>query len=758
MTTTENRETKEIKEISTNGATPTTAQPATSPTASVTLPTPVLKPSMFLNRELSLLDFHTRVLEEAMDERNFLLERLRFLSIFGSNMDEFFMIRVAGIREQVETGVTDLSLDGMSPTEELTEIHKRVTAVLEKQRDFYCRTLQPALAKQGVHILDYGQLTAEQKRAASEYFDRMVFPVCTPLAVDPGHPFPHISNLSLNMAVELQDPNGQKRFARVKVPSVLPRLVQIPVSEEQARNNTRRSEPVAYVWLEQVLAANLSAFFPQMTLLEVHPFRVIRDADIEIQEMEADDLLETIEQSLVKRRFGSAVALFVNHAMPEHLRALLAEKLELDPGDIYVVDGPLGFSDLSEIYRLDRPDLKDASFTPRTPAIIRNSNSIFYAIQQGDILLHHPYDSFAPVVDFIRSAAQDQDVLAIKQTLYRVGNHSPIVEALLEAAEQGKQVAVLVELKARGDEENNIEWARALEQAGVHVTYGLIGLKTHCKAALVVRKEGDGIRRYVHLGTGNYNPATARGYTDIGLLTCNPDFGADASELFNYLTGYSKQTRYRKLLVAPISMRAGLVALIEREAKRQRDTKDGRIIWKVNHVVDPIIIEALYRASQAGVQIDLMIRGMCSLRPGLAKVSENIKVTRIVGRFLEHSRIFYFANGGKADILVGSADMMPRNLDHRVEVLFPIEDESLRQQVVHDILEVYLRDNMKSSLLGPNGKYVRRTPGSHEAPFEAQAVLVNQGTGEGSELTIELAALPKRYRKHLTELTRESQL
>lgn len=716
---------------------------------------PSLNPAYYLNRELSLLDFHIRVLDEALDDRNPPLERARFLAISGSNLDEFFMIRVAGIHEQVKTGVTDLSLDGMTPSQEMEIIYKRAQAVLQKQATFFCETLRPILVKQGIDILNYDELSPAQKKAADEYFERMVYPVTTPLAVDPGHPFPHISNLSLNLAVELQEPGGQRRFARVKVPNVLPRLVPIPSSEERRSSSGRtgRGERSSFVWLEQLLAANLGALFPEMQLLEIHPFRVIRDADIEIQEMEADDLLETIEQSLVQRRFGSAVALLKNPGMPANLRDLLIDNLELGASDVYTVDGPLGYSDLMDLYKLDRPNLKDPGFTPHVPPVLRGANNnIFLAIQQGDILLHHPYDSFGPVVDFIRTAANDKDVLAIKQTLYRVGNHSPIVDALLEAAEAGKQVAVLVELKARGDEENNIEWAKALEQAGVHVTYGLIGLKTHCKVALVVRKEGDGIRRYVHLGTGNYNPVTARLYTDMGFLTCNPDFGADVSDLFNYLTGYSKQTRYRKLLVAPITVRAGLVAAIEREIQRQKDSKDGRIIIKVNHLVDATLIECLYRASHAGVHVDLLVRGMCSLRPGVPNVSENIKVTRIVGRFLEHSRILYFRNGGKSEMFMGSADLMPRNLDHRVEVLFPIEDEQMRDDVLHNLLELYLRDIAKASVLLPDGTYKRLSPSGKAPAFDAQAFLINHSDLNSSStaaLASAIPSLPKKYRKHL---------
>jgi len=724
----------------------------------IALQQPTLKPALYINRELSLLEYNRRVLDEAFDEKNPLLERMKFLGIFNSMLDELFMIRVSGIREQVKAGVSDRSPDGMTPGEERVAIRAHILPLLDMQSAFFRDKLRVALARQGIKIANYDELTPEQKRAARDYFDRMVFPVSTPLAVDPGHPFPHISNLSLNLAVELQAPNGQRHFARVKVPNVLPRLVPLPIpvpATPASGNGHKAKGPRAlYVWLEQILVANLSTLFPQMQLLEAHPFRVIRDADLEIQELEADDLLQSVEQSLSRRRFGSAVALFVNPEMTVHLRELLVRNLELDAEDVYELDGPLGLSDLQELYKIERPDLKDPPFVPRIPPALRKDTNIFYAIRQGDVLLHHPFDSFAPVVDFIRSAAADNDVLAIKQTLYRVGSHSPIVEALLAAAEAGKQVAVLVELKARFDEENNIEWARALEQAGVHVTYGLIGLKTHCKVALVVRKEGDGIRRYIHLGTGNYNPSTARGYTDMGLLTCNPDFGADVSELFNYLTGYSKQTRYRKLLVAPIAMRAGILALIEREIKQQMDHGGGRLIFKMNALVDPSIIEALYRASQAGVRVDLLVRGMCCLRPGVPKVSENIKVVSIIGRFLEHHRIFYFRNGGKDEILIGSADLMPRNLDNRVEVLFPIEDEAIKSYVLLDVLEAYLLDNYKARVLQSDGSYVRQVPPPDGPIIDAQATLLSQVSGDNSEMTLSLSALPNKYRKYLTSYGR----
>ena len=716
----------------------------TEPTSVLIFQPPMLKPSLYINRELSWIEFNGRVLEEAFDERNLLLERLKFLAITHSNLDEFFMVRVSGIREQVKSGVVEKSPDGMSPYEELVAMRERLLPMMEAQAALWREAMQPALAAQGIQVLNYTDLNAAQQRAMREYFERMVFPVCTPLAVDPGHPFPHISNLSLNLAVELQDPDGRRRFARVKVPSVLPRLVPVAGDPSEGRNR-----PFIFVWLEQVLAAHLGMLFPQMQLLEVHPFRVIRDADLEIQELEAADLLETVERSLARRRFGSTVALFHNPGMTQDIRNLLAENLELDDNDIYAVSGPLGQSDLFDLAKLERPDLKDASFIPYVPPVLRNDADIFFAIQQGDIMLHHPFDSFTPVVDFIRAAASDPNVLAIKQTLYRVGSHSPIVEALLEAAEAGKQVAVLVELKARFDEENNIEWARALEHAGVHVTYGLLGLKTHCKVALVVRKEGEGIRRYVHMGTGNYNPASARAYTDVGLLTARPEIGADASELFNYLTGYSKQMVYRTLLVAPITLRAGLLARIEREIKRHRKQGDGRLIFKMNGLTDPAFIEALYRASQTGVQVDLIVRGMCCLRPGVPGVSENIRVISIVGRFLEHSRLYYFRNGGDEELLIGSADLMPRNLDNRVETLVPIQDDAIRSYLVNEVLEAYLRDTAKARILQSDGSYTRRIPPPDTTPADTQALLLARATGD-NEPIVPLSALPKKYRKHLS--------
>ncbi len=692
-----------------------------------------LKPGLYFNREMSLLKFQRRVLDNSLSERHPLLERVKFLAITHSNIDEFFMVRVSGLREQTKAGVSETSPDGMTPAEELASVRQELLAIFEQQAAHWRDTLRPMLEKSGIAICDYKQLNHKQKQFVKEYFEREVFPVCTPLAVDPGHPFPHISNLSLNLAVSLRDPDGRKHFARLKVPNVLPRLVQI-LDEDSAQPT--------FVWLEQALIAHLDKLFPSMEIVEAHPFRVIRDADIEIQELEADDLLQTIEESLSRRRFGSAVALITNPTIPHHLWSMLMEKLELTVDEHYPIGGPLGLSDLMEVYRLERPDLKDATFTPHIPAILR-SHSIFDAIRERDIILHHPFDSFNPVVDFIRRAADDPNVLAIKQTLYRAGANSPIIEALGEAAEEGKQVAVLVELKARFDEEKNIGWARELEQAGVHVTYGLIGLKTHCKVALVVRKERDGLRRYVHIGTGNYNSATSRLYTDIGMFTCRPEIGEDASDLFNYLTGYSKQTQYNRFLVAPINMRDGLRERIKREVAQHRRSGGGHLIFKMNSLVDPQLIEDLYNASRAGVQIDLIVRGMCCLRPGVAGVSENICVISIVGRFLEHSRIYYFRNGGEGEVLIGSADLMPRNLDFRVETFVPVQDAALKSYLVNDVLAVYLRDTVNSHLLLQDGKYIRKQPVKGETGEDAQLTLIARAASEAQVGEAEQKARPR---------------
>ncbi len=676
--------------------------------------------SLYLNRELSLLAFFRRVLEEAQDERNPLLERVKFLSIVGSNLAEFFMVRVAGLKQQVEAGVIELSNDGLTPSEQLLAIQQ---VVLELMRDARrcLHHLLPLLAEAGIHILDYQALTDQQRTAANQYFEQVIFPVLTPLAFDPGRPFPHISNMSLNLAVLIRDPFGHERFARVKIPNTLPRLLPIKTPGDAP-------DGVTLVWLEQVITANLHRLFPGMEVVEAHPFRVTRDAEMVIQELEAEDFLATVERSVWERRFGSVVRVTMDPGMPPNIRDLLAENLEIGPQDIYTVDPPLGSSDLMALHALDRRGLKDAPFLPAIPPGLGEEGDIFAAIRRQDILLHHPYDSFAPVVDFLRAAARDPNVLAIKQTLYRVGRNSPVVEALLEAVGNDKQVAVLVELKARFDEESNIEWAKSLESEGVHVVYGLLGLKTHSKIALVVRKEGDGIRRYVHLSTGNYNPVTAQVYTDIGLLTCDEAIGADASDLFNYLTGYSAKREYQRFLVAPVNLRTGLQALIEREIDRARQGDAGHLIFKLNHLVDKQMIQLLYQASQAGVKVDLSVRGICCLRPGVENLSQNIRVTSIVGRFLEHSRIFYFRNAGNEEIYVGSADLMPRNLDRRVEILFPVRDPRLIRYLRDHVLATQLADTLKARQLRADGTYERVKPAPGDSPLDSQQWLIDHRT------------------------------
>ena len=680
-------------------------------------------PSLYLNRELSWLSFNERVLGEARDRSQPLLERVKFVAITYSNLDEYYMVRVSGLQQQVTMGMTDVSPDGMTSAEQLTQLRARVGPMLREAADLFQDTLVPELGKAGIHISDYAALSRTQQKTLRGYFERDIFPVLTPLALGPGHPFPHISNLSLNLAVVVRDPEHGERFARMKVPGVLPRLV--PCGPE-----TDVEKP-SFVWLEQVIAANLGSLFPGLQVLESYPFRVTRDADLEIQEDEASDLLETVEKGLRRRQFGDVARLEITTAMPPRVRELLIGNLLLDPHDVYAVPGPLGLSDLMALWKLDRPDLKDPPLIPAIPEPLSDpADGILDVIGAQDLLLHHPYDSFVPILDFIKTATSDPGVLAVKQTLYRVGSNSPIVKSLAAARDDDTQVAVLVELKARFDEENNIEWARALEESGVHVVYGLVGLKTHCKVALVVRKERDGaLRRYVHLGTGNYNPITARIYTDLSLFTARPDIAADVSELFNHLTGYSRQRRYRKLLVAPVNMRERFLEMISREAEWARRGKPARLILKTNTLSDEPIIRALYAAAQAGVRIDLIVRGVCCLRPNVPGVSENIRVTSVIGRFLEHSRIYYFHNGGRFEIYCGSADLMRRNLDRRVEVLFPIEDPTLKKHIKDDILEIYLLDTAQTHELQSDGSYLRLHPDTGEAPFSAQSWLLSQRGG-----------------------------
>ncbi|MBK8421127.1 polyphosphate kinase 1 [Candidatus Villigracilis saccharophilus] len=678
------------------------------------IPVDLTSPALYINRELSLLEFQRRVLEEAWDESKPLLERAKFLAIFGSNMDEFFMVRVSGIRKQVEARIMEVSPDGLTPPDQLAAIRKLALELMIEAQHCYQRKLLPKLVKAGIHIIDYQKLNKTQKERADTYFKEVIYPVLTPLALDPGHPFPHISNLSLNLAIVIRDKKGNEKFARLKVPDTLPRLLPIKRSSGGVRKDGTIPHQHYFVWLEQVIASNLHDLFPGMEVTAAHPFRIVRDADIEIQELEADDLLETMQQNIRKRKFGSVVQVAVYESMPENIRELLVDNLEVTRNDVYVLDSPLGLSGLWQLYsNVERHDLKDNPYKPRVPKAFRHAataTDIFEAIRSGNILVHHPYDSFKPVVDFINAAARDPQVLAIKQTLYRVGPNAPVVEALLEAAERGKQVAVLVELKARFDEESNISWARALEEVGVHVVYGLVGLKTHCKVTMVVRQEGEGIRRYLHLATGNYNANTSRIYEDIGIFTCDENMGADATDLFNYLTGYSTKQEYRKLLVAPVSLRKKLEKYILREIEHAQQGRKAHLIFKLNSLVDPHMIQLLYQASQAGVKVELLVRGMCCLRPGIKGISENIRVISIVGRYLEHSRLFYFHNDGKENIYLGSADLMTRNLNHRVEVVFPIENKDHIHHLRHRVLDTYLKDNTRARILQSNGTYTRLVP------------------------------------------------
>ncbi len=674
--------------------------------------------SLYFNREISWLAFNRRVLEEALDPSWPLLERIKFLAIFHSNLDEFFMIRVSGLHEQLEAAVTERSADGLSAPEQLRMIRELVLRDSELAIRTLSDDLRPRLADAGVRILGWDEIEPERRKELSAYFENVVFPVLTPLAFDPAHPFPFVSNLSLSLAVELSEKKQKHAaFARVKVPASLGRFVPIPGAADKT---------MEFILLEKLVEANLDRLFPGMQILGASAFRVTRDADIEIREDEAGDLLDSVAENVRRRRFGAAIRLEVEPRCPETVRELLRAELELEPDDVYEVDGPLGAGDLISVLKLDLPQLKDPVYLPTSRGIFDPPANVFDVIRKSDILLHQPYDSFDPVLHFLERAAVDKDVLAIKMTLYRTGTDSPIVAALARAAENGKQVAVLVELKARFDEENNIQWARSLERAGVHVAYGVEGLKTHAKIALVVRREGTAMRRYVHVGTGNYNRATARVYTDLGLFTARADFGHDASELFNFLTGFSRKTKYRKLTVAPTALHEKVISLIDAEAEKARQGKPAAIVAKMNALVDPTVIRALYRASQAGVPIDLAVRGICCLRPGVAGVSDRIRVSSVVGRFLEHSRAFAFGVGDEEEIYISSADWMPRNFFARVELMVPILDEKAKEKIRQEVLELFRSDNSRARDLQPDGAYVRRHPAPGETPRDAQHDLLDR--------------------------------
>jgi polyphosphate kinase len=686
-------------------------------------------PQLYVNRELSLLEFQRRVFEEAQNERNPLLERVKFLSIVGSNLDEFFMVRVAGIMQQMAAGIYDLSPDGMTPAAQLAAIRRTASDLMTQGHDYLLQQILPTLRDAGIFVLNYSELNEKQKLRVGRYFEDVIFPVLTPLAFDPGRPFPHISNLSLNVAILIRGQDGSENFARVKVPNTLPTFVPLKKSSGGLRKDGTFPEKQYFVWLDQLIMAHLGALFPGMEIIKAHPFYVTRNADFEIQELEADDLLETMEEGVRQRRFGDVTRLMVNTEMPPEMLEILIKNLEIDQREVYTVPGPLRLSSLMGLYPIERPDLKDPAYQASLPPNYdpkAEPAELFQFFRREPILLHHPYDSFSPVVDFLRAAARDHDVLAIKMTLYRVGRNSPVVEALLEANENGKQVAVLVELKARFDEESNIHWAKALESEGVHVVYGLLGLKTHSKILLVVRREGKRIRRYVHLGTGNYNPFTAQIYTDLGYFTCDDDIGADASDLFNYLTGYSAKRSYNKLLIAPINMRDRIESLIQREIEHQRNGQTGYLIFKVNSLADMGMIRLLYQASQTGVKVDLIVRGICCLRPGVPGFSENIRVFSVVGRFLEHSRIFYFYNDGAEEVFLGSADLMTRNISHRVEVVFPIEDTRLIRHLRDDVLATYLADNVNSRRMMPDGSYLRVQPEPDQVVVNSQSQFIRQ--------------------------------
>ncbi|HYH85917.1 MAG TPA: polyphosphate kinase 1 [Pyrinomonadaceae bacterium] len=671
------------------------------------------------NRELSQIEFYRRVLEEALDRTQPLLERLKFLSIFSDNLDEFFMIRVSGLQETLAEQVRELSPDGMGTADQLREIRSRLLPLFAEHARCLNDEVLPELDVQGIEIVSINTLSLPERQSLREFFKKKVHPVLTPQAVDQGHPFPYISNLSLNIGlmVEPRPELGitrsltgkmEPRFARIKVPPRVSRLV--PVGEGGTK----------FVLLEELIASNVELLFPRMHASEFHLFRVTRDADVEIREDEANDLLGSMEKTLRNRRFGSPVRLEVAAGMPAKMREYITSELGLGAEDVYVVEGILGARDLMQLYKLDRPQLKDTPFKPKVPALFRGEKNFFDVIRERDVLLHHPYEDYTVVTDFIERAANDPDVVAIKICLYRTGQNSPIPQSLITASEQGKQVTALVELKARFDEENNIEWAKRLEESGVHVVYGIVGLKTHCKCALVVRQEGDALRRYVHVATGNYNPVTSNFYTDLGLFTADEEIGADATDLFNFLTGFSRQKEYRRLIVAPANLREKTLGLIRRETEHARAGRPAGIVVKFNRLADTGVIAALYEASQAGVEIDLIVRGICMLRPGVPGVSENIRVRSIVGRFLEHSRVYYFANGGDEEFYTGSADWMLRNFDRRVETVAPVRDERLKKYLKEVLIAAYLRDNVKARVLLPDGGYERVPVAPDEKEFNSQ--------------------------------------
>ncbi len=687
---------------------------------------PIDDPQYLFNRELSWLEFNRRVLEESFDQNTPLLERLKFLAIFSTNLDEFFMIRVSGLKEQIAQNIREKSRDGMTANQQLQAIRELLRPMLAEQMRCLNEEVLPQLAENNIKLVSFKDLEKDEKKQLEKYFLDNIFPVVTPQAVDVSHPFPYVSNLSLNIGL-IVEPNPefnhgkleylfkQNRFVRIKLPPNVPRL--IPINDGETR----------FAMLGEIIAANVRYLFPNMQTNKCHLFRLTRDADLELREDEAGDIRRTMERELHhQRRFSFPVRLEVADSMPDEMIKSLSKSIGVTKEDVFQIEGFLNIPDLMTLYSIDRPDLKDKPIRYSIPKPLRREENIFDILKKQDILLHHPYTAYSTVTDFIDAAAEDDDVRAIKICLYRAGKDSPIVKSLMKASQNGKQVAALVELKARFDEENNIEWARRLENEGVHVIYGMRGLKTHSKVTLVVRNENDELRRYVHLATGNYNPTTSRIYTDLGLLTADKEIGEDATDLFNFLTGYSYQTEYRQLMIAPINMRERMLELIERETANQKSGKDARIIVKINSLTDNKIIDALYKASQAGVKIDLIVRGICVLRPGIEGISENIRVISVVGRFLEHSRIFYFANDGDEEIFIGSADWMHRNLDRRVEAIVPINDKRIKKSIKEEILDVYLKDTVNSQLLNADGKYQKIKPESKDHEFDSQLYFVEK--------------------------------
>ena len=690
-------------------------------------------PRLFLNREINWIDFDSKVLEEAMAPSTPLLEQLKFLSIFFNNLDEFFMVRVSALLEQYRSGVASLAPDGMSPSKQLALIRKRVLPLIATAQEYWSKSLRPRLKEAGLRFVEYEDLGDKHKKFLEGYFKNEIYPVLTPQAIDPGRPFPMISNLSLNFLVQLADPQKGTRFARIKVPKNLSRFIFLPRNKEAKSYESLGFSPNArqcdVLLVEALVAQHLHLLFPGLQVVAAATFRITRNTDVEIDEDESSDLLETVKDLVDRRTFGEVVRLEVSSGVPKDIFLFLVRNFRLAPFQIYKRRGPLDFAGMMDLCSVDRPDLKDEPMLPRTPPPFSERTPPYSVLRKRDAVLYHPYDSFGPVLDFVRRAAVDPKVVAIKQTLYRVGNESPVVDALMTARKNGKQVTAVVELKARFDEERNINWAEALEDVGVHVVYGLVGFKIHAKMCLVIRRESEGVRRYAHIGTGNYNPSTAKIYSDLGLFTADKAVCADVTDLFNAITGYSRKGDYRQLLVSPHTTRSGIVSRIEREIAKHKESGDGYIAFKMNQLVDKECIQALYRASQAGVRVRLQIRGICCLRPGVPGVSETIEVTSIVGRFLEHARVFYFRNGGDDEMYIGSADLMPRNLDRRVEVLVPIRGKELRETLLRDMLETHLADTAKAWKLSADGAYFRIAPAEGTPAVDSQKIMMQHGKG-----------------------------